>query len=139
MDDRKADDIALFETDGFSMWPFLKPSRRIIVKKVDPESLKLGDLVLYRDGEHMICHRFLRRINRVGAGMIYTQADAACLSQPAEISEEALAGKVIAVMKGRAIISLEGPFKRCVNMLIMLIAPILCVIFNTYRSLRRKR
>lgn len=132
-------DISLFETDGFSMWPFLKPSRRIIVKKVDPESLKLGDLVVYRDGGHMICHRFIRRIISAGAGTMYTQADAACLSQPAEISEEALAGKVIAVMNGKAVLSLEGPLRRCVNILIVLVSPILCAIFNAYRSLRRKR
>lgn len=130
---------SLFETEGFSMWPFLEPSRRIVVRRVDPRELRLGDLVLYRSAGRLICHRFLRRVERSDGNIIYTQADAASLVKPAAISEDDLRGKVTAVIGDDGITSMEGLLRRAVNVLIVVISPAVCAVFDIYRALSSLR
>ena len=57
---RLGEDIFFFKTEGFSMWPFLKPGGRLIFKKVPPETLRIGDVILYKADNQSICHRLVR-------------------------------------------------------------------------------
>lgn len=137
--DKQEGEISLFQTAGFSMWPFLNPCQKIIVKRLPAADLKLGELVLYKTNDQLVCHRFIKRIKKSSGYFIYTQADASCLSRPEAIMEERLCGKVIGIVKGDRIVNMERIRQRYINILIIIFAPILCAGFNVYRLLRRKK
>jgi len=58
-DEDSSGDLFLFETSGFSMWPFIRQGERLLVKRVFPDELRRGDLVLYQQNEKLVCHRLI--------------------------------------------------------------------------------
>ncbi|MFH1504505.1 MAG: nucleotidyltransferase family protein [Candidatus Omnitrophota bacterium] len=57
-------DLSFFETSGFSMWPFIKQGQKLIIKKILPESLKIGDIILYQEDNQKVCHRLVKKVNK---------------------------------------------------------------------------
>ena len=137
--DKQENEVSLFQTSGFSMWPFLKPCQKIIVKRLPATDLKLGDLILYRVDNQLVCHRFINRTKRNDGYFIYTHADASCLSQSEAIIEEKLYGKVIGIMKDNEIVNMERIGQRYINILIIIFAYLLYFGFKICRLLYRKK
>ena len=99
--------LLLYDAVGFSMWPFLKGKEKLIVRSVVPAELIAGDMILYRAGEQVICHRFMRQKKEAGQQVLYARADtsmAACEL----VKEGALVGKVIARIRGTRIMYFDS-------------------------------
>jgi len=118
----------LFETTGFSMWPFLKAGSKLFVKKAPIEKLKAGDIILYRKNNQVVCHRLIKKDARNGKCFFYARGDnALSLSEP--LPESAYVGKGVAILKKGKIVSLCSFRRRFLNRIIIVIAPyISCMI-----------
>ena len=46
-----------FRAPGHSMYPTIMPSETILVEPIDPGTVKMGDIILYRTNDHLIAHR----------------------------------------------------------------------------------
>jgi signal peptidase I len=44
---------------GFSMFPFLKEGDVALIKKVEINALKIGDVIVFKHGQKMIAHRLM--------------------------------------------------------------------------------
>ena len=52
----------LFEVKGQSMWPFFRGRERVVVRKTVISALRRGDLVVFRFGDKVVCHRFTGKL-----------------------------------------------------------------------------
>ena len=117
-------DLFLFDITGFSMWPFLKTGEKVVIKKVLAGDLSVGDIILYHYNNQMICHRLARKVARGHGYLLYTCGDAGSnLGKP--ITEEALVGKVIGILRKGHIVDFTGRWRHFVNWFIVEFAPFL--------------
>jgi signal peptidase I len=129
----KLDKMSLFETSGFSMWPFLKEGSKLIIKNVSVLSLKVGDIILYRANNQQICHRLIKKIKNKGGYLLYIRGDNS-LSSPEIINEDAYLGKVIGVLKNGKIVTFRGIRPYLINRVIVLIAPLISLGIRIIKS-----
>jgi signal peptidase I len=119
---KESQDLVFIETAGFSMWPFIRPGERLIIKKIPIEDLKIGDIILYRKDNQLVCHRLIKRIGDKKGYLLYTRGDNS--SQFDSLSEEMFLGKAIGILKKCKMISLLSWERRFVNRVIVIIAPL---------------
>ncbi len=98
-----------------------------MVKKTPVEDLRVGDIILYRSNNQMICHRLVRKITCGSGYLLYTRGDASSnLGEP--ITEEALVGRVVGVLKNGRILIRSGRWYYFVNRFIVGFTPFLTLI-----------
>ncbi len=74
---------------GGSMWPALRDGQVVLVGPATFQTLRVGDVVLYRRGETLVLHRVVRR----AGGVVWVQGDARpCPDGP--LAPGALVGRV---------------------------------------------
>lgn len=131
--------ISLFETTGFSMWPFLRPKEKLIVKKVPEKHLKVGDIILYQAYDKLVCHRLVKKTENKGKVVLHARGDNSGFScEP--VTQEMFLGKVVGIVKRDKIIGLDSQTRQYVNRLIVTISPIVRAIRknSTLRLLYKK-
>ena len=116
--------LFFFEAAGFSMWPFIKQGDRLIVKKISIDSLRVGDVILYRSGDKLVCHRLVRKIKHKGKYLLYARGDNGLYASEL-VRDEMVNGKVTGVFRGNKIIDLTGRWRRFINYFIVLFGPCL--------------
>jgi len=136
-DTENNNNLSFFEATGFSMWPFIKQGERLIIKKIPIGDLKIGDIILYRKDNQLICHRLIKRIGDEKGYLLYTRGDNS--SQFDSLSEEMFLGKAIGILKNCKMISLLSWEKRFVNRVIVIIAPLLNIGIRAGKVLLRKK
>lgn len=120
------DDLFFFKTVGFSMWPYLKPDERLIFKKVPAETLKIGDLVLYKANNQTICHRLVKKVGYRKRQLLYVRGDNS-KSLPEGVTEQMFLGKAIEIIRNGKTVSLTTKRQRFINRFIVTIAPLVSV------------
>jgi signal peptidase I len=69
--------IHLYQTAGFSMWPYINPNDVLVVKPLPHEQLDRGDLVVFRNASNVIVvHRLMRKIITKEKVLLQTKGDA---------------------------------------------------------------
>ena len=71
MKNKELADLSFFETTGFSMWPFLKAGEKLLIKKTPTENLKVGDIIIYRGDNQLVCHRLIKKIKQRERYLLY--------------------------------------------------------------------
>ncbi len=130
--------VFFLETSGFSMWPFLRQGEKLIIKKTSPCDLSVGDIILYRTEKQLVCHRLVKKVRAKNECKLYARGDNS-LSAPEFVSEGALQGKVIGVVKrnGR-VTDISTLMPRLLNRIIVAIAPLVsCYLKPFYFMFRR--
>jgi len=95
-----------------------------VIKKAPVEDLSVGDIILYRSNNQMICHRLVKKVACGNGYLLYTWGDAGPnLGEP--ITEKALVGKVTGILRKGRIIDFTGRWRHFVNRLIVEFAPFL--------------
>lgn len=135
---KKPEETFFFETSGFSMLPFLKGREKLIIKKSSKEDLRLGDLILYKIDNQLICHRLVTRIKGPDTYLFYARGDAS-LSPPQLVTEDMLLGKVSGIIKNGKITNItDGIKNRLINQFIVFTAPSLVSLKMLAKRLLRK-
>ena len=117
-------EISFFETTGFSMWPFLRAGEKLIVKRTPLENLRVGDLIIYRANNQLVCHRLIKSVKEGERYSLYARADSS-VSRPETVTAEMFLGQAISIIKNGKIINLKRMKWQLINRLIVLVAPLL--------------
>lgn len=92
---------AVFTVTGMSMWPFMCHGRdQVIVEKVDQDSLKIGDIVLFRTTEERYT---LHRITRLEEDFFQTTGDGNLLRDRPMLYDSIIAKVDKVIRKGKTI------------------------------------
>lgn len=118
-----AEKTSFFETNGWSMWPFLKPGTKLLVNRVPIDKLRVGDIILYRQDKQTVCHRLVKKVKAAKECLLYVRGDNA-LSLPECITEKMLTGKAVGIIRNNRIISLTGMRRRFLHWIIVPAAPL---------------
>lgn len=111
------------------MFPFLEHGDIVTIRKASPSSLRLGDLLFFRNQQGLpVLHRLVRKKNLVdGSSVLQTKGDAlASMDEPILIKN--VLGKVYEVEKGNGSrrlnhINMESRFWKILNYVIALMRP----------------
>lgn len=125
-------DLIYINTSGYSMWPFLKQGEKLMVKKIPVENLKRGDLVLYRAGDRLVCHRLMKKAENKEEVLFYVRGDNS-LSPPECIAKDRYVGKAVAVVKNDKIFSLETKMRGHIGGIIVAVAPLVSAGNSMFR------
>lgn len=118
------------KTFGLSMTPSIRGGEWIAVRRVSPERIAVGDVVIYENDDLFVAHRVIRKRCKDGRIYITTKGDAH-LGAEAEIPAEKVLAKAIALKKPGRIIEMDSFRWRLTN---SLIAYYSLFIDNLYRS-----
>ena len=121
-DNQSKADFFYFKASGFSMWPFLSDGERVIVKKAPISRLRRGDIVLYTQGEKIVCHRLIKMVKGISGIILFTRGDNS-FSHPEPIEENMYIGKAVAIERKGRLTDLDSFFFRGLNPLIIIIGP----------------
>ena len=115
--------LSFFETTGFSMWPFLRGGEKLLIKRTPLKHLKVGDIIIYRANNQLVCHRLIGKAKEKDKYLLYVRADSSVCS-PEPVTEEMFLGQAVSIIQNGKIISLNGRKRQLINQLIVLVAPL---------------
>lgn len=133
----EAQELSFFETSGYSMWPFVGPGEKLVIKKTPIEDLSLGDIILYQANKQLVCHRLVRKVKKSDICLLYARGDSS-LSPPEPVTEEMLIGKAIISIRGGKRFRIVGRTQQFVNRLIIIVAPLISRGIKIIRFFRDK-
>lgn len=100
---------------GKSMLPILF-NRAIIKIILCPfKEIGIGDLVVFKAQDSVICHRLFKKINSGGGLFLKTKGDTASVFDPL-VTESEIIGKVITFKKGWLHLNLNNPLSRLIGL-----------------------
>lgn len=127
-----------FMHQGNSMNPILTDRNQILVKAVSLQDLRLGDIIVYKNKDQFIAHRFLYRNFRKDNIMeIVAKADDSS-ERDEPFSLNCLLGKIVEINRKGKTLNLENNFWRIVSYLIGAVSLLEMVIFETICVVRTK-
>lgn len=93
---------------GRSMYPTLRHGTRVEVQPVAYDELAVGDVIVFYDGRGIVCHRLLRKTNR----LCYCKGDTNLFADPPVLWTQVL-GRVSRMVDDECrILSLDTPTHR---------------------------
>ncbi|MBN1492828.1 MAG: S24/S26 family peptidase [Candidatus Omnitrophica bacterium] len=134
---RDFQNIIFIDAIGFSMWPFVRQGQKLLIKKVSLKDLVIGDIILYRINDQMVCHRLIRRSLDAKKSHLYVRGDNSP-SAPECITNEMLLGKVVGILKNDTMIDLTKRRYRYINRAIVELAPLLTLFKPLHGIIRKK-
>jgi hypothetical protein len=112
------EDVPL-KTFGLSMAPTIYGGEWVVVRRVNAEKVRMGDVVIYQAGNVFVAHRVIRKRERDG-DVYFTVKGDAHLEAEGKIAAEELVAKVVALQKKDKRIDMDRPRWRLANRLIAL-------------------
>lgn len=101
-------DFLLYSTLGSSMFPFIHGNDYILVKKVPPEAIQLGDAIVFEsDTKAKVCHRVVEIEKRDSVLWFYTAGYKNTSYAACPIRQEKILGKVVVIRRKFSIIALS--------------------------------
>jgi hypothetical protein len=114
------------------MWPSIRDGDRILIEPVRLSTLRIGDVIVYDDGRKVVAHRLIR-IGQQGAEVRFT-AKGDCLRGPdPPLASASVAGRVVAVERGRRRLNLDSPWRRLWALALVLFGAQVPVLLRLWR------
>ena len=131
--------ILTFEVaSGYSMFPLLSRGDRALVRNVEFQGLRKGDIIIYRTNESLCIHRLIRKLKKDNnCFALITKGDNIYHFDQLPVSKEQLVGKVIAIRKNNKTINLEEMPWKIINYLLASISAIQAYLPIALRVMRR--
>lgn len=134
--------LSLFQTQGFSMWPFVKAKEKLLIKPDCFASLKVGDIVLYQHQENLVAHRLIKIAKRKNEKLFFVRGDN-CTSSPERINEAMFRGRAVGIIREGKIVNLTTRKQLILNRLIVVFAPLAGRLFRwlkpLYKQIKRRK
>lgn len=85
------------KTDGYSMYPFIKPGAIILIEPLKEESVPVpGEIIAWKRESGFVVHRLVRIVKRGNEVRYITRGDS-CSLEDQPVSKEQIAGKVVRI------------------------------------------
>lgn len=94
----------MFHFTGYSMYPFLKPGDRLIVRRLEDALIEVGDIVVIRKHENLVAHRLVG-LSPDGKGVL--KGDSLLKPDTDIISLSSLTGRVEAIVRNNRLINIS--------------------------------
>ncbi|MDI6734757.1 MAG: signal peptidase I [bacterium] len=121
-----------WKIQGYSMWPFFHPKDQVLLKMgISYEEIKIGDIVLYENGEYFILHRVINIQNKVTLKNFLLKGDFLLINDGMIPSDEIIA-KVVLLKKCQMIINIENSTMEKVNFIIAKLSLIFSLFFSPF-------
>ena len=134
-------DIAIpLKTFGLSMGDTIRSGEWILVRKVTPDKLRFGDIVIFQDRTHFVCHRLIRKKEIRGTACVLTKGDSH-IAPDRYVPASAILARVAGLKKGDILYRLDGLKGRWINTLLggySLIVALLYVRLPLLQGFRKK-
>jgi len=119
--------VSFYRVSGYSMRPFLRSGDRIIVAA---GPVKKGDLLVFRQGENIVCHRLIA-ISPDGK-TYFLRGD--CSPSAAEpVPRNAVTGRVVTVVKnGGALRDMDKNPWAAINRVMPFIVPVFALWYSLF-------
>ncbi|MFH1508542.1 MAG: S24/S26 family peptidase [Candidatus Omnitrophota bacterium] len=127
-----------YNVRGSSMWPFLRSGQRIIVERPPTTELRIGDIIVYRSNNQVVCHRLVKMDKLSKGYKIYARGDRS-LSAPQAIEEELFLGRVYAIIMQGKLIFINSFVWQVANRFIVIILPLFVRLVNSGQRLFFKK
>ena len=105
------------KTFGLSMGDTIRSGEWVLVRKVTPEKLRFGDIVIFQDRTHFVCHRLIRKKKINGTLCVLTKGDSHIAPDRYVPAADVLA-RVVGLKKGDILYRLDGLKGRWINTLL---------------------
>lgn len=103
---------------GFSMYPFLKEGDVALIKKEDISTLKIGDVIVFKQEQKMIAHR-LMEIKKIGNQYeLITKGDTSKKNDPL-FSEHSYVGKIISFHRNEKNVTITSNYFELIGRIIV--------------------
>ncbi len=93
---------------GKSMEPFIPEGSSLMVKAAHIDTVRSGDIILFRNQDVVVAHRLFKKVKKDGSVFLKVKADASA-SFDSLVSPDNLIGKVVSFEKDGRLVSLENP------------------------------
>lgn len=120
---------------GHSMYPSLCSGMRLEVQPVAYDELRVGDLVVFHDGRGIVCHRLLRKAQR----LCYLKGDTNLWSDPPVVWSQVLGRVTRLVDTDLRIYALDTPRRRWKAVLLARFSYPYAVCFHLIQAFGRCR
>jgi signal peptidase I len=97
----------VIRVSGASMRPMLGSGSKVLVQFGATE-YRVGDIVVFRQGETLTIHRIVRITYRHGDEMYETKGDSSFNLDPSLLNERDAIGKVVGIVRGGRTVSVES-------------------------------
>ena len=95
-------------TDGYSMYPFIKPGAIILIEPLKEESVPVpGEIIAWKRESGFVVHRLVRIVKSENEVRYITRGDS-CSFEDQSVSKEQIAGKVVRIETGSGKIKASG-------------------------------
>jgi len=108
---------------GYSMSPYLSNGETVIIKKESFNSLKIGDIIVFRSGSKMIAHRIIVIRKNKQRTALFTKGDSLVFFDK-PITEERYIGKIKEFLRNNKSIKIDTPLRSFFNKLMAFISVI---------------
>jgi len=102
-----------FKIISGSMYPLIDINDKVLVKRIFPSEVRLGDIILFKNDDVLVMHRVIKIEERNGRMMILQKGDAS--NYASMITPEMILGKVKAIEKKGKILSLDSGRGKVIN------------------------
>lgn len=119
----------LFRMNGNSMYPVLKDGDVGMVQQCDPEKLRVGEIVVFKQRDKYVAHRLIR-IQRTGALTYFTARGDKNLFNDPPFTAEALAGQIVQFTRGLNVFTTNDPKVRRLTAFSKAFRSLLIPIYN---------
>lgn len=108
-----------FRPGGFSMHPTIRDGETVTVEPVCAESVRRGDILLYRNESRVIAHRVVGIRSAENSGLIFTLRGDSLAACDAPIGAEQILGRIVSVERAGREIKLGGRRSRIHSFLVV--------------------
>ena len=123
--------------NGYSMFPFLKAGDIGTIKKRSIESLKIGDVIVFKSENSWIAHRLIRKELLKDGYILLAKGDAQKRADK-PLSTDDYIGKLTSFNRNGTVINVEGKFRSTVGVLISKTSTLNTLLFVINRKIWKR-
>lgn len=131
---KRNNDYYFMKTSGNSMWRAIKDGCKVLVKRTDVEKLCIGDIILYKSENQIVCHRLIKIKKNNTRFRLYTRGDSQIL-EGRVVQKNQYIGKVIAILKDNKLVNIDSKMRKIFNFIFV---KFIFRIIKNFRLLKNK-
>ena len=120
---------------GNSMWPLLGDGSAVVTEH-GSKGIHFGNIVVFRHRDTLIAHRVVRVCMKAGKRQYITKGDRSLKYDPQRLDEDKIIGKVVGVVKGAKINTLQTKYWDTIGFLLAVISSCVGSVFAVMKRLK---
>ncbi|MCX5886237.1 MAG: hypothetical protein NT096_10080 [Proteobacteria bacterium] len=133
---KKTGKVNILKSSGRCMIPLFDDGTPLIVRHVQPDEIKIGDIAVFRSFDRTVAHRIIGRFKEDGRLYFLEKRDSGF--EPGIIPEDAVIGKVIGIKKRETSLDLEKGIWMLTNTCIGYYWSFFYTLYQVIRGVKKK-